>query len=64
MKQALLILPAIAIALYLLGGWLMSIYGLDPPYIYFHTGMWMQLAAFSVPIVELLLLLVIGIRKR
>ena len=63
MRWALIILPLSAIGMYRLGAWLMSLYGLDPPYIYFNAGLTLQLAAFCAAIAALVLLLFMIIRR-
>ena len=61
-KSALVILLVTAIALFLLGGYLQSLYGLDPPYEYVFTGLIMQLASVGIAVVAAILLVVRCIR--
>lgn len=56
MRFAIVALVASAGVMYLLGAWLMSIHGLDPPYIYFNTGVILELASFCAAIAALALL--------
>jgi len=34
-------------AMFFGGNWLMSLYGLDPPYLYFNAGMYLYLASIA-----------------
>lgn len=62
MKRAIILLPAAAIGLYLLGGWLQSLHGLDPPYAIFFAGFILKLAAACIAVGVLVLVVVACIR--
>jgi hypothetical protein len=63
MKRALVILPVVAIALYLFGGWMQRIHGLDPPYWVFFTGFFIQLASVGLAIISAMLLVIVCVRR-
>lgn len=62
MKRTLIILPIAGIALFLVGGHMQRMHGLDPPYWVFFTGFAFQLVSFGIAIIAAILLVVAGIR--
>lgn len=62
-RRALVILTIAALVMYVLGAWLMSIYGLDPPYAYFNIGLTLYLGSFGVALAVLLLLALLALRR-
>ena len=51
LRNAYFLLAALLIAVHFLGRWLMSLYGLDPPYVYFNVGMLLYLGSMGAGIV-------------
>jgi hypothetical protein len=62
-RWALMVLPFSAVGMYLLGAWMMSLYGLDPPYIYFNAGVILELASFCLATAALIIVAFITVRR-
>ncbi len=61
-RNRYLVSGALVVAIHILGRWLMSIYGLDPPYIYFNVGMLLYLGSIFAGIALALAIFVHVIR--
>lgn len=57
-------LAGLSLVLFAAGRLLAAVYGLDPPYIYFTTGVILQLAAVLLAGITAVLALISGIRRR
>lgn len=59
----LLITGVVTIALYFLGGWFQSIYGLDPPYFYVWFGFIMELVSYLTAFLFIIILILLIIKQ-
>jgi hypothetical protein len=59
-----IILIVVCIAAYATGNFLMSIYGMDPPYIYYYSGFALEIISVIMSIIALVFLIITLIKKK
>jgi hypothetical protein len=59
-----LILILVCLAAYFAGDYLMSIYGMDPPYIYYYSGFALEIVSTVVGIFAMVFLVINLVKKK